>query len=123
MSCKFEYHQSNPIHFTPPHFTSLKYQLSVSTIHPTKPPNPPPQIKMVACPYIGNGPYGTSPRSAASSTSNVTGAKLDAEQIESIFQDMNKSQESVPAGSSSSRRFSWFSRQYVQSLLRGFTLF
>lgn len=72
---------------------------------------------MVACPYIGNGPYGTSPRSAASSTSNVTGAKLDAEQIESIFQDMNKSQESVPAGSSSSRRFSWFSRQYVQALL------
>jgi hypothetical protein len=69
---------------------------------------------MVACPYIGNGPYGTSPRSAASSTSNVAGgAKLDAQQIESIFQDMNKSQESVSAGPSSSRRFSWFSRQYV----------
>ncbi|KAJ5578126.1 uncharacterized protein N7459_007090 [Penicillium hispanicum] len=63
---------------------------------------------MVAVPMIGTGPYGTSLQSARSSTTNAP--KLDAAQIENIFQQVNLSQDRVSA--SSSRRFGWFSRQY-----------
>ncbi|KAJ5218021.1 uncharacterized protein N7498_000120 [Penicillium cinerascens] len=63
---------------------------------------------MVAFPVVGAGPYGTSPKSARSSTTEVP--KIDAAQIENIFQQMNCSQDQVSASSSS--RFGWFSRQY-----------
>lgn len=62
------------------------------------------QYKMVAVPMIGAGPYGTSPKSARSSTS----AKLDASEVENIFQQVNLAREQA---SSSSSRPSWFSRQ------------
>ncbi|KAJ5217419.1 hypothetical protein N7468_010427 [Penicillium chermesinum] len=58
---------------------------------------------------IGSGPYGTAAKS------DDANRKIDAEQIESIFQEMSKSQENVAASASSSRRPSWFSRQYVFS--------
>jgi hypothetical protein len=62
---------------------------------------------MVAVPMIGAGPYGTSPKSARSSTTNAP--KLDASEIETIFQQVNWSQDRVSESSSS--RFGWFSRQ------------
>lgn len=62
---------------------------------------------MVAFPPVGTSPYGTSPKSARSSTTDTP--KLDAAQIENIFQQVNASKEQVPATSSS--RFGWFSRQ------------
>lgn len=64
---------------------------------------------MVAVPMMGTGPYGTNPKSARSSTSN---AKLDASEIETIFQQVNWSQDKVSATPANSpSRGGWFSRQ------------
>lgn len=64
------------------------------------------QSTMVAFPVVGAGPYGTSSKSARSSTTDTS--KLDAAQIENIFQEMNGSQDQLPA--TPSNRFGWFSR-------------
>ncbi|KAJ5238798.1 hypothetical protein N7468_003417 [Penicillium chermesinum] len=61
---------------------------------------------MVAVPMIGAGPYGTSPKSARSSATSVP--KIDAAQIEDIFQSVHMAQEPAQGGSS---RFGWFSRK------------
>jgi hypothetical protein len=61
---------------------------------------------MVAFPVVGLGPYGTSKKSARSSTGDAP--KIDAAEIENIFQQLNCSQDQVSASSSS--RFRWFSR-------------
>ncbi|KAJ5085027.1 hypothetical protein N7532_009798 [Penicillium argentinense] len=60
---------------------------------------------MVAFPMIGAGPYGTSQKSARSSSTDAP--KLDAMEIENIFQQINSSRE---ASVNSSSRFGWFSR-------------
>ncbi|KAJ5378881.1 hypothetical protein N7509_012000 [Penicillium cosmopolitanum] len=63
---------------------------------------------MVAFPHIGAGPYGTSRKSPYTSTTETP--KLDAAEIEDIFQSMNNSQKQVAVTPSSSSRFRWFSR-------------
>lgn len=101
---------NNPLHlFTPPiPASALVYRPrrpNSSSLLQTRP-----QSTMVAHPSIGLGPYGTSQKSARSSTTDASTPKLDASQVEDIFQQLNSSQEQVPA-SSSSNRFGWFSRQ------------
>ncbi|KAJ5226859.1 uncharacterized protein N7469_006865 [Penicillium citrinum] len=70
---------------------------------------------MVAFPHVGAGPYGTSRQSSYSSSSDAP--KLDAAQIENIFQQMAAPKEQAPATPSSSR-FGWFSRQYNKKFSR-----
>lgn len=78
---------------------------------------------MVAFPHVGAGPYGTSSKSARSSTTDTSAPKLDATEIEHIFENMNASQERVTPGPSNSNRFSWFSRQWVYLILYSYFIF
>ncbi|CAI7670284.1 unnamed protein product [Penicillium pancosmium] len=71
---------------------------------------------MVAFPHVGAGPYGTSIKSPYSSTTEAP--KLDAAEIENIFQSMNHSQKQVAVAPSSSSRFRWFSRHSTKKLAR-----
>ncbi|KAJ5718821.1 uncharacterized protein N7483_009903 [Penicillium malachiteum] len=66
---------------------------------------------MVACPPLGDGPYGTQRRSSArASAPGTPQPKMDAAEIENIFQAVENSRRRTESGGSS-RRSGWFSRQ------------
>ncbi|KAJ5630173.1 hypothetical protein N7528_003830 [Penicillium herquei] len=66
---------------------------------------------MVACPALGDGPYGTNRRSSArSSAPGTPQPKMDAAEIENIFQAVENSRRRTSGDSS--RRSGWFARQF-----------
>ncbi|KAJ5720192.1 hypothetical protein N7493_007070 [Penicillium malachiteum] len=66
---------------------------------------------MVACPALGDGPFGTQRRaSARSSAPGTPQPKMDAMQIENLFEAVENSQRRSSGGSS--RRSGWFLKQF-----------